>query len=180
MTKEALLIVDMSNDFVADNGTLTVGNPAQEIVPYIAALATKFLAEGNLVIVSMDAHQKNDSHFELWPPHNIVETEGQQLYGALYDWFQDNKNHKNLIYKSKTNYNAFFQTDLAETLKKSEIRKVHTVGVTTDICVFLTVAGADAEGFKTAIHKQGVATFTDLGETMTNHMKRCFHTEIIE
>lgn len=47
-------------------------------------------------------------------------------------------------------------------------------------CVFLTVAGADAEGFKTAIHKQGVATFTDLGETMTNHMKRCFHTEIIE
>ena len=68
----------------------------------------------------------------------------------------------------------------AETLKKSEIKKVHTVGVTTDICVFLTVAGADAEGFKTAIHKQGVATFTDLGETMTNHMKRCFHTEIIE
>lgn len=35
MSKEALLIVDMSNDFVADNGTLTVGKLAQEIVPYI-------------------------------------------------------------------------------------------------------------------------------------------------
>ena len=35
MVREALLIVDMSNDFVADNGTLTVGKPAQEIVPYI-------------------------------------------------------------------------------------------------------------------------------------------------
>jgi nicotinamidase-related amidase len=87
MAKEALLIVDMSNDFVADNGTLTVLKPAQDIVPYIKDLATSFLAEGNVVVVSMDAHQQNDPHFELWPPHNIVGTEGQQLYGDLYDWF---------------------------------------------------------------------------------------------
>src|SRR5690625_6061385 len=72
MEKEALLIVDMSNDFVADDGPLTVGKPAQEIVPYIQDLGTRFLAEGNVVVVSMDAHQPNDPHFELWPPHNIV------------------------------------------------------------------------------------------------------------
>ncbi|WP_342537626.1 hypothetical protein MKY15_11825 [Sporosarcina sp. FSL K6-1540] len=60
------------------------------------------------------------------------------------------------------------------------VEKVHTVGVTTDICDFLTVAGADAEGFKTVIHKRGVATFTDLGEIMVNHIKCCFHTQIIE
>ena len=180
MEKEALLIVDMSNDFVADNGTLTVGKPAQEIVPYIKDLATSFLAEGNVVVVSMDAHQPNDPHFELWPPHNIVGTEGQQLYGGLYDWFQHNKDNERLIYTSKTNYNAFFQTNLAETLRSLGVEKVHAVGVTTDICDFLTVAGADAEGFKTVIHKRGVATFTDLGETMVNHMKRCFHTQIIE
>ncbi|WP_277587073.1 cysteine hydrolase family protein [Psychrobacillus antarcticus] len=163
MTKEALLIVDMSNDFVADNGTLTVGKPAQEIVLYIQDLATKFLAEGDVVVVSMDAHQPNDPHFELWAPHNIVGTEGQQPYGDLYDWFQNNKDNESLIYKPKTNYNAFFQTDLAETLRNSGVQKVHTVGVTTDICDFLTVAGADAEGFETVIHKRGVATFTDLG-----------------
>ncbi|OPD56680.1 cysteine hydrolase family protein [Bacillus anthracis] len=180
MAKEALLIVDMSNDFIAENGTLTVGKPAQDIVSYIKELATKFLAEGNVVVVSMDSHQPNDPHFELWPPHNIVGTEGQQLYGELYDWFQNNKQNKNLIYSHKTNYNAFFKTDLAETFRDSGIEKVHTVGVTTDICDFLTVAGADAEGFKTAIHKRGVATFTDLGETMLSHMKRCFHTQVIE
>ena len=180
MTKEALLIVDMSNDFVDDNGRLTVGKPAQEIVPYIKELATTFVAEGNVVVVSMDAHEQNDSHFELWPPHNIVGTEGQQLYGDLYDWFQDNKNHENVFYASKTNYNAFFKTDLADTLRNLGVEKVHIVGVTTDICDFLTVAGADAEGFKTVIHKRGVATFTDLGDTMVNHMKRCFHTQVIE
>lgn len=180
MAKEALLIVDMSNDFVADNGTLTVGKPAQEIVPYIKELATGFLADGNVVVISMDAHQPNDPHFDLWPPHNIEGTEGQQLYGDLYDWFQGNKDHDHVIYTPKTNYNAFFKTDLAETLRNFEVEKVHIVGVTTDICDFLTIAGADAEGFQTAIHKRGSATFTDLGETMINHMKRCFHTEIIE
>ncbi|TWE09180.1 tRNA methyltransferase [Neobacillus bataviensis] len=40
MAKEALLLVDMSNDFVDDHGTLTVGKPAQEVVPYIKDLAT--------------------------------------------------------------------------------------------------------------------------------------------
>lgn len=180
MAKEALLIVDMSNDFVADDGTLTVGKPAQEIVPYIKELATKFLAEGNHVVVSMDEHQPNDPHFDLWPPYNIVGTEGQQLYGELNEWFQDNEGHENLSYSPKTNYNAFFKTDLAETFRNAGVEKVHTVGVTTDICDFLTVAGADAEGFKTVIHKQGVATFTDLGETMLSHMKRCFYTEIID
>ncbi|WNF38445.1 isochorismatase family cysteine hydrolase [Bacillaceae bacterium IKA-2] len=180
MKNEALLIVDMSNDFVADNGTLTVGKPAQKLVPYIKELATRFLAEGNVVVVAMDAHQPNDPHFKLWAPHNIVETEGQQLYGDLYDWFQNNKDNESLIYTPKTNYNAFFKTDLADTLRNLGVEKVHTVGVTTDICDFLTVAGADAEGFKTAIHIRGVATFTDLGEKMVNHMKRCFHTDIIE
>ncbi|MFP5109505.1 cysteine hydrolase family protein [Neobacillus sp. C211] len=180
MSKEALIIVDMSNDFVADHGTLTVGKPAQEVVPYIKDLVTRFLAEGNVVVVTMDAHQLNDPHFELWTPHNIVGTEGQQLYGELYDWFQKNKDNESVMYTPKTNYNAFFKTDLAETLRNFGVDKVHTVGVCTDICEFLTVAGADAEGFKTAIHKQGVAAFTDLGETMVNHMKLCFHTEIID
>lgn len=180
MTKEALLIVDMSNDFIADNGPLTVGKVGQEIVPYIKILAEKFLAEGNLVVVSMDAHQPNDPHFDLWPVHNVVDTEGQQLYGELHDWFEKNKDHENVIYDPKPNYNAFFQTGLAETLKAAGVEKVHTVGVATDICVFLTTAGADAEGFKTATHKRGVATFTDNGEVMLNQMKRCFHTEVIE
>ena len=180
MTKEALLIVDMSNDFIADNGPLTVGKVGQEIVPYIKILAEQFLAEGNLVVVSMDAHQPNDPHFDLWPVHNVVDTEGQQLYGELHDWFEKNKDHENVIYDPKPNYNAFFQTGLAETLKAAGVEKVHTVGVATDICVFLRTGGADAEGFKTATHKRGVATFTDNGEVMLNQMKRCFHTEVIE
>ncbi len=180
MAKEALLIVDMSNDFVADDGTLTVGKPAQAIVSYIKETAQAFLDNGQVVVVSMDAHEENDPHFDLWPAHNVTGSYGQQLYGELKDWFEANQNHDQLYYQAKTNYNAFFKTGLADQLRQLEVEKVHVVGVTTDICDFLTVAGADAEGFKTAIHKQGIATFTDLGDTMVNHMVRCFHTEVVE
>lgn len=180
MSKEALVIVDMSNDFVADNGSLTAGKPAQEIVPYIVETAKQFLADGNIVVVTMDAHQPNDEHFELWPAHNVIGTDGQKLYGDLHNFFSDNIDNDDLLYSPKTNYNAFFNTNLADWLRECDVEKVHVVGVCTDICDFLTVAGADAEGFKTAIHKRGVATFTEQGEAFINHMKLCFHTEIIE
>ncbi|MBD8025548.1 cysteine hydrolase [Ureibacillus sp. Re31] len=180
MSKEAFIIVDMSRDFVADDGSLTAGKPAQEIVPYIIKKATEFLHNDQVVVIAMDAHQENDEHFTLWPAHNVVGTKGQELYGDLFTWFQEHESHPNVIYQPKTNYNAFFKTNLAEKLKALHVEKVHVVGVCTDICDFLTVAGADAEGFKTAIHKQGVATFTDLGDTFIQHMKTCFFTEIIE
>ncbi|MCM0624493.1 cysteine hydrolase family protein [Lysinibacillus sp. OL1_EC] len=93
--------------------------------------------------------------------------------------YEENKELDNVIYSSKKNYNAFFQTGLAEKLRDLGTEKVHIV-VTTDICDFLTVAGADAEGFKTIVHKRGVATFTNLQATILDHMKCYFHTEIIE
>lgn len=193
MKKEALIIVDMSNDFVANNGSLTAGKPAQDIVPYIVKLANKFLSEKNVVVVTMDSHQENDKHFELWPAHNVIGTEGQQLYGELNSWYKENIKNENLLYVPKTNYNAFFNTTLAAKLKYRNVDKVHIVGVCTDICDFLTVAGADAEGFKTAVHTKGMATFTQNvpdhqnlmsglhvpSDLFIKQMKLCFHTEII-
>ena len=180
MTKEVILIVDMSNDFVADEGTLTAGKPAQEIVPYIVGLADSFIEKGQPVFVSMDAHQPNDPHFDLWPEHNVVDTEGQQLYGELFEWYERNKDNDLVHYLPKTNYNAFFETGLADTLRQLGIEKVHVTGVCTDICDFLTISGADAEGFKTVIHRKGAATFTDLGDPMIEHMVRCFQTEVVD
>lgn len=177
---EALIIVDMSHDFVADDGGLTVGKPAQEIVPYIIDLANSFLKDNKTVVVTMDSHEENDPHFELWAPHNIVGTKGQELYGDLHTWYNDNVGNENLLYVPKTNYNAFFNTELAQILKINDVEKVHVVGVCTDICNFQTIAGADAEGFKTVIHPKGSATFTGDGKASIEHMKLCFHTEVIE
>lgn len=178
--KEALIIVDMSVDFVATDGSLTVGEAGQAIVPYIHELADDFLAAGNKVVIAMDAHQPNDPHFDLWPVHNVVGTKGQALYGELAQWYQTHQGDSLVSYYPKANYNSFFETGLADDLRQAGVDTVHVVGVTTDICVFNTISGADAEGFKTVTHRRGVATFTDLGDIMLNHMTRCFHTVVVD
>ena len=43
MTQEALLIIDYTNDFVSDKGSLTCGKPAQELENEIVNLADSFL-----------------------------------------------------------------------------------------------------------------------------------------
>ncbi len=42
---KALLIIDYTNDFVADKGSLTVGKPAQTLAPEIMRLADQFLSQ---------------------------------------------------------------------------------------------------------------------------------------
>lgn len=180
MSKEALLIVDMSNDFVDLEGPLNVGEAGLAIVPYIRDLADKFLKDDKYVVISMDDHAPDDKHFDSWPVHNVTGSKGQELYGELKEWYDENKDNDHIIYSMKENYNAFFKTGLEDELRKRDVDTVHIVGVATDICVFLTASGADAYGFKTVIHKQGVATFTDQQESGLEHMQRCFHSEIIE
>jgi nicotinamidase-related amidase len=179
MGKEALLIIDMSNDFVADNGNLTVGKKAQDIVPAILEFANECLAKDQVVAICMDAHEENDAHFELWPSHNVKGTWGQQLFGDLQSWYEEHQDHPNVIYIAKPEYDAFFRTDLDEVLKKRGVTKVHLAGVCTDICNFLTAYGAYARGYETVAHRNKMATFTEQHDTFIEHMKTIFKTTII-
>jgi len=179
MAKEALLIVDMSNDFVHDEGSLTAGRAAQAIVPYIVELADRMVRDGHIVAVCMDEHQEGDPHFLDWPPHNVKGTWGQQLYGDLATWYDRERDRDSVMYVPKASYNAFSGTDLAVRLRAFGVERVHIVGVCTDICDFLTAGGAYDAGFATVVHRAGCATFTDQGELFLEHMQRCFHTEIV-
>ncbi|WP_181832992.1 cysteine hydrolase family protein [Bacillus taeanensis] len=178
MSKEALLIIDMSNDFVSDDGSLTVGKPAQSIVPAIIETANKFLANNQVVAICMDEHEENDPHFDLWPAHNVKGTYGQKLYGKLSEWYEEHKYNKNVIYVGKPEYDAFFGTTLDEELKERSVTKVHLTGVCTDICNFLTAYGAYARGYKTVALKKQMATFTENHELFLEHMEIVFKTEV--
>ncbi|MCA0170971.1 cysteine hydrolase family protein [Bacillus sp. RAR_GA_16] len=178
MANEALLIIDMSNDFIHDEGGLTSGKVGQEIVPNIITLANEFLQEGKEVIICMDAHEENDEHFAIWPVHNVIGTWGQELYGELNTWFEENKNHSHVTYVAKPEYDAFYNTNLEEILHSKKVDIVHLSGVCTDICDFLTAYGAYARGFHTVAHRSGMATFTEHHEVFLQQMKNIFKTEI--
>lgn len=167
----ALLIIDMINDFVHDDGALTVGKPAQAIVPYICDLATKFLARKEKVFLINDWHHEADND-EVWPKH-AISLWGRTPYGPL--------NMREAICFDKRTYNAFNSTiPFPFDLCLSSVDTVHLCGVCTDICVFATAMGAFDLGLETVVHARGCATFTANHRLFLDHMKLCFKTEIVE
>lgn len=175
----AFIVVDMSNDFVHDNGGLSAGKPAQEIVGNILNKLKEYNKEEKIIIFAMDAHKEDDKHFALWPKHNIKNTWGQKLYGELNAWYEENKNNNNVYWIDKSEYDAFYKTDLTKILKDNNVDEVLISGVCTDICVFNTVYGAYKEGFKTKVDKKLCATFTDNSEIFISQMNAIYKTEIL-
>lgn len=175
-----MLIIDMSNDFVHARGNLTAGERAQAIVPYLVSEAEKMRCAGEIVVMCMDTHAPNDSHFQEWPVHNVDGTWGHELYGQLETWYREHKDEPNVWFVPKQSYNAFYQTGLGDRLRVERVERVHITGVCTDICDFLTAAGAYDEGFLTVAHRRGCATFTDGHERFLKQMELCFHTEVID
>lgn len=176
---DALIVLDMSNDFVHDKGGLTAGKPAQDIVDNILNKVKEFDKKDKIIVFAMDAHEENDKHFNLWPKHNVKGTWGQELYGSLNNWYKENKNKDNVIWLDKSEYDAFYKTDLTDKLKNNDVDEVLVCGVCTDICVFNTVYGAYKEGFKTKVDKNLCATFTNNGETFINQMNAIYKTELV-
>ncbi|MFT8316910.1 MAG: isochorismatase family cysteine hydrolase [Sporolactobacillus sp.] len=179
MSREALLVIDMSNDFVDDKGGLTAGKPAQEIVPYITALASRFHHEEKPVIFCMDAHEPDDPHFELWPVHNVKGSWGAKLWGPLGEWYQAHMQEAGVIFLPKPEYDAFIATNLDQILKAYPIDCVHLTGVCTDICDYLTAYGAYSRGYQTVAHSKGMATFTGQHELFLHQMEAVFKTRIV-
>lgn len=177
--KKAYVIVDMSNDFVHENGSLTAGEPAQAIEGNVLARIEEFHKNGDIVVFTMDSHKPDDDHFKLWAPHNVTGTWGAEIYGRLGEWYEENKDCENVYYVPKGEYDAFYETDLADILKRNGVDTVYVAGVCTDICVFNTVYGAYKAGFPTVVAKDEVATFTPNGEIFLGQMNAIYKTEII-
>lgn len=184
MTQEALLIIDYTNDFVDNAGALTCGKPGQEIENHIVDLADSFLKEDKWVIIPTDLHYKNNPYHpetKLFPPHNLPNTWGRQLYGKLNDWYQKNKDNDHVIFLDKTRYSSFAGTNLDILLRERNIDTLHLTGVCTDICVLHTAVDAYNKSYKLVIHKNGVASFSPEGHKWAlDHFKSSLGATIAE
>lgn len=166
MGKRALLNVDYTNDFVAEDGKLTSGEPGQAIESRVVDLTKEFVEAGDYVVFAIDAHEEGDElhpESDLFPPHNVIDTPGRDLYGELANVYEENKDKANVYYFDKTRYSAFAGTDLEIKLRERGIDEVHIIGVVTDICVLHTAVDAYNKGFKIVLHKDAVASFNQAG-----------------
>ncbi|RIN36789.1 cysteine hydrolase family protein, partial [Staphylococcus succinus] len=101
MKKSALIVVDYSNDFVADNGQLTCGKAGQQIEKYIVERIEAYNREKQEIFFMMDLHFEEDPYHpetKLFPQHNIEVTTGRQLYGKVKSFIDKYKNEDTVHY----------------------------------------------------------------------------------
>lgn len=181
--KRALINLDYTYDFIADDGKLTCGVPGQQIEEAIVRLTKEFIEAGDFVAFGIDAHHEDDQlhpESKLFPPHNIVATPGMELYGELKTLYEAHKDAPNVYYYEKTRYSGFTGTDLELKLRERRINEVHIVGVCTDICVLHTAVDAYNKGFDIVIHRDAVASFNPVGHDWAlEHFEKTLGAKVI-
>jgi nicotinamidase/pyrazinamidase len=152
MTRGALIIVDMLNDFIDEKGALYCGPGARAIVPFIQERLAAHRKAGSLVVFLQDAHAEDDLEFEKFPKHCVAGTWGSQIIDAL----APEPDEKVL---PKTRYSGFYGTPLEKILTDHQPDEVEVVGVCTSICVMDTVGGLANRDYRTVVPRAGVADF---------------------
>lgn len=175
MANEALLIIDYTNDFIHDNGTLTVGKTGQKLSSYIINLAQQFYQQGKYIILPTDFHEisnKFNTEYKLFPPHNIENTWGREFFGNLNRWYRLHENKPQVYLLNKHRYSAFAGTSLDLYLRERNIDTLHLVGVCTDICILHTAISAYNLNYKIIIHENGICgTNIESHNWAINHCK---------
>ncbi|HLN99437.1 MAG TPA: nicotinamidase [Pyrinomonadaceae bacterium] len=148
ITKRALLVVDVQNDF-CPGGALAVAN-GDEVVPPLNSLIEEFLERGEPVFKSRDWHPEKTKHFAAyggtWPVHCVQHTQGAEFHPALLDDM-----HIRIVSTGlgdEDGYSSFAGTDLALQLHRLGVEEVWVGGLATDYCVKHTVLDALKEGFR--------------------------------
>lgn len=177
--KKALLVVDMLNDFINQDGALFCGPTAQAIVPFVKARIEEYRANGNPVIFLGDAHAWDDKEFERFPRHCVIGSYGAKIISEL------NFTQGTDALVAKTRYSGFHNTTLDFTMGvhfglKPKDTVVEVAGVCTSICVMDTIGDLANQDYTTVIHRNCVADFDQEMHGMAiKRMSSLYGTEII-
>ncbi|MFW5945404.1 MAG: cysteine hydrolase family protein [Candidatus Natronoplasma sp.] len=164
-----MIVIDMINDFV----TGKLGNEyAQAIVPDIRSFLEKASENDILKVFVQDRHQEDDPEIKYWGPHAMEDDEASEIIPEL----EGLANRK----LSKRFYDSFYKTDLELTLRQHQIERVILTGVTTDICVQNTAAGAFYRDYDIKVVRDCTASMTpEKKESALEYMEEVYGAEIV-
>lgn len=143
--KEALLIIDMLNDFVRPGAPLEV--PATRAI--LAALRLRLdnaRARGVPVIYICDAHRPDDPEFARmgWPPHAVKGSKGAEVVTELAPLETD-------PVVEKTSYSGFHHTGLDGILQSLGVESLVLTGCVTNICILYIAYEAVIRGYRVTV-----------------------------
>ncbi len=155
MSKKALIVVDVQNDFIA--GSLAVPNAAG-----IISVINNLPGEFDEYVYTQDWHPLDHSSFKEnggpWPVHCVQMSVGSEFHKDL-KLKEDSICISKGVFQEVDSYSAFFDNDknkstgLSERLQAKDITEVHICGLATDYCVKFSVLDALSEGFKVYVIK---------------------------
>jgi len=173
MANQALIIVDMLNDFLNPQGALYCGDAARTIIPIIEQRLNSYREKNDTVIYLCDAHDKNDREFEKFPSHCVAGTWGAELLPEIKPLPEEH-----VILKQR--FSGFYGTDLDAVLKRAKIEQAEVVGVCTSICVMDTVSGLANRDYAIIVPTRGVADFDPaMHATALQRMERVYGAKLV-
>ncbi|GAA5812121.1 hypothetical protein MFLAVUS_005571 [Mucor flavus] len=146
MSEEALIVVDVQNDYFPD-GNLPTWNPI-ETAEACAQLIQKFRQDGKQVVFVK--HIIHDSQAEIFPAL-IKGTRGAEIHDIVKPLPTEK-----IITKHEVS--SFVGTDLKEYLVSKGVKKLVVVGMMIHNCVNATVYSGVEEGFPCIVVEEAVNT----------------------
>jgi nicotinamidase-related amidase len=150
--QQALLVIDMLNDFVLPGAPLEV--PAnRDILPALRARIDAARADNVPVIYVCDAHDADDPEFAKmgWPPHAVAGTSGADIVAEL-------EPAPGEVVVNKKTYSSFFETELEAVLRKLQVEELVVIGCVSNICIMSAVADAALRGYEVMVPVVSVAS----------------------
>src|SRR5947209_9134015 len=148
----ALIVVDMQNDFVTPGGALVV-EPARRTVAPIQRLLTLARRHGMAVFFTQDTHDPGDPEFPIWGQHVLRGSWGWQIVDELAP-----QAGERVIQKLR--YDGFFGTSLDHELRMKDIKTVIVCGTVANICVLHTAGSAALRGYKVILPVDTISAIT--------------------
>ena len=152
MTKSALIVVDVQNDF-CEGGALAAADTRSLMEPlqkYIEAERRN----GTTIVYTQDWHPAEHSSFKEndgpWPVHCVAGSKGAELKPPLRAVDGDIIIHKGASV-NRPGYSGFESTDLAERLRRLDVSRVLVTGIATEYCVRATALDALGAGYETVV-----------------------------
>ncbi len=190
MSHEALIVIDLQNDF-CPGGALAVDG-GDEIVP----LVNDLIRHADHVVMTQDWHPAGHSSFAsshagkkpfetiemdygpqtLWPDHCIQSSTGSRFHSGLA-WTKAELVLRKGFRPNIDSYSAFFENDhktptgLAGYLRERGIDAVTLVGLATDFCVAYSALDAVQQGFGATV-KLDACRAIDLDGSLDAMLKR--------
>jgi nicotinamidase/pyrazinamidase len=131
--KPAIIVVDMLKDNLKESPRNPYYHEGRTIIPNLQRLLEESRKRGFPIIFACDSFLERDFIFKgRMKVHSLRGTQGAEVVDDLNPIPTD-------IILPKRRFSAFFKTDLDQTLRTLGVDTIVATGMTTEVCVLMTV-----------------------------------------